>query len=69
VILAKSPEKSLFVERFWLYIVTFCKSEQPLLRIIQDPISKLNPEMLYRQVQFLVKETDWASVGEEDIVP
>lgn len=41
-------------ERAWLYIVTFCKSERPKLRIIQDPISKLTPEMLYRQVQFVV---------------
>jgi hypothetical protein len=29
-----------------------------------DPISKLNLEMLYRQVQFLVKEADWAGHGE-----
>ncbi len=51
--------------RAWLYIVTFCKSEQPKLRIIQDPISKLNPEMLYRQVQFLIDETDWSQHGQE----
>ena len=52
-------------ERAWLYVVTFCKSEQPLLRIIQDPIPKLNSEMLYRQVQFLVEEKDWTGQGEE----
>ena len=51
--------------RAWLYIVTFCKGEKPRLRIIQDPIPKLNPEMLYRQVQFMVKESDWAGKGEE----
>ena len=52
-------------ERAWLYIVTFCKSEKPFLRIIQDPIPKLNPEMLYRQIQFLVDEKDWTGEGEE----
>lgn len=36
-----------------------------MLRIIQDPIPKLNPEMLYRQVQFLVVESDWKSQGED----
>lgn len=51
--------------RAWLYVVTFCKSDRPRLRIIQDPIPKLNPEMLYRQVQFLVVESDWASQGED----
>jgi hypothetical protein len=51
--------------RAWLYIVTFCKGEKPRLRIIQDPIPQLNPEMLYRQVQFMVAESDWAGKGEE----
>jgi Domain of unknown function (DUF3883) len=51
--------------RAWLYIATFCKGEKPRLRIIQDPIPKLNPEMLYRQVQFMVEESDWAGKGEE----
>jgi len=51
--------------RAWLYIITFCKDEHPRLCLIQDPISKLNPEMLYRQVQFLVKEKDWAIHGKE----
>lgn len=51
--------------RAWLYIVTFCKGERPSLRIIQNPLSNLNPKMLYRQVQFLVEEDDWASKGEE----
>ena len=50
--------------RAWLYVVTFCKEKQPRLRVIRDPISHLNPEMLYRQVQFLVEEADWASQGE-----
>jgi hypothetical protein len=35
------------------------------MRIIQDPISHLKPEMLYRQIQFLVEEADWAAQGEE----
>ncbi len=51
-------------ERAWLYIVTSCKSERPRLRIIQDPIPKLNPEMLYRQVQYFIGEKDWATQGE-----
>ena len=29
-----------------------------------DPISKLTPEMLYRQVQFVVEEANWAEHGE-----
>ena len=52
-------------ERAWLYVVAFCKGEDPLLRIIQNPIAKLNPEMLYRQVQFLVAESDWSQQGNE----
>jgi hypothetical protein len=52
-------------ERAWLYIVTHCKGQRPHLRIIQDPVPKLNPEVLYRSVQFLVKEDDWAAQGEE----
>jgi|GEM_PF-2454850 len=52
-------------DRAWLYIVTFCKGEKPRLRIIRDPIPKLNPEMLYRQVQFLVDMADWEGCGEE----
>ncbi|MEI9476583.1 MAG: helicase-related protein [Deltaproteobacteria bacterium] len=60
-------------DRAWLYVVTFCKSgrseteksDLPKLRLIQNPISKLNPEMLYRQVQFIVEESDWIKQGEE----
>ena len=51
--------------RAFLYIVTFCKGDKPRLRIIQDPISKLSLEMLYRQVQFLVEEQDWSGKGDE----
>ena len=52
-------------ERAWLYVVTYCKGEQSRLRIIQDPFSKLTPEMLYRQVQYFVEEDDWARQGWE----
>jgi len=52
-------------ERAFLYIVTFCKTDRPRLRIIQNPMSKLKPEQLYRQVQYLVKEDNWLSHGEE----
>ncbi|MEW6307569.1 MAG: helicase-related protein [Bacillota bacterium] len=52
-------------ERAWLYVVTFCKGERPRLRIIQDPIANLSPEMLYRQIQYIVTEDDWAQKCEE----
>jgi superfamily II DNA or RNA helicase len=52
-------------ERAFLYIVTFCKGEKPRLRIIQNPMAYLTPEVLYRQVQFLVEEEQWAKFGEE----
>jgi hypothetical protein len=51
--------------RAWLYVVTFCKDERPHLRIIQDPVSKLHPEMLYRNVQFFVQESDWTVHGSD----
>jgi hypothetical protein len=52
-------------DRAWLYVVTFCKADKPLLRVIQDPIAELTPEMLYRQIQFKVEESDWVAHGEE----
>lgn len=52
-------------ERAFLYIATFCKEERPRLRIIQNPMAELSPEMLYRQVQFFVDEDDWRTKGEE----
>ncbi|GIV84229.1 MAG: hypothetical protein KatS3mg052_1236 [Candidatus Roseilinea sp.] len=71
-------------ERAWLYVVTFCKGwgagfqparseadkmSAPRLHIIQDPISKLSLETLYRQIQFVVTEADWAQQGEEVEAP
>lgn len=52
-------------QRAWLYVVTFCRGERPRLRLIQDPIPKLKAQMLYRQVQFLVPETEWATQGQD----
>ncbi|MGH2592887.1 MAG: helicase-related protein [Anaerolineae bacterium] len=60
-------------ERAWLYIVTDCKlalsetegGEKPRLRIIQNPGAKLTAEMLYKQVQWMVKKKDWQAHGEE----
>ncbi len=52
-------------DRAWLYIVTSCKGEHPRLRTIQDPIPKLNPEMLYRQIQFIIQQPDWSTQGDE----
>jgi hypothetical protein len=46
-------------DRAFLYIVTHCKDQRPRLCIIQNPMAKLAPEMLYRQVQYLVNENDW----------
>lgn len=51
-------------DRAWLYIVTFCRSEKPKLRTIQNPLSFLKLEMLYRQVQYLAKESDWKKYGQ-----
>ncbi|MEW6081855.1 MAG: helicase-related protein [Bacillota bacterium] len=51
--------------RAWLYIVTFCKGERPRLHLIQDPLAKIRPEVLYRQIQYLVKENDWVQQGQE----
>jgi superfamily II DNA or RNA helicase len=51
-------------ERAYLYIVTYCKSEQPKLRIIQNPMSQLNPQMLYKQVQYLINQKEWQQRGE-----
>jgi hypothetical protein len=56
---ARADKLAQLGARAWLYVVTACKSERPTLRIIQDPIPKLHPKMLYRQVQFLVEERDW----------
>jgi len=52
-------------DRAFLYIVTHCKGANPRLRIIQNPMAQLTPEMLYRQVQYLVEENDWRQKGEE----
>jgi hypothetical protein len=36
-------------------------------KALSNPISKLNPEMLYRQIHYLVEQGDPASKGEEAI--
>ena len=41
-------------DRAYLYIVTDCRGRPPCLRVISDPMAQLTPEMLYRQVQWLV---------------
>ncbi len=56
-------------ERAWLYVITFCKGERPKLHVIQNPVSKLNPEMMYRQIQFFVTEDDWAQQGQQVELP
>ncbi len=52
-------------ERAFLYVVTFCRSDKPHLRIIQDPIPQLEAENLFRAVQYLVGEENWISKGIE----
>ena len=44
--------------------ITLGRSAEASLRIIQDPVPKLSPEVLYR-VQYLVREADWCRSGEE----
>ena len=46
-------------DRAWLYVVTECRTPSPRLHVIQDPLSKISPDVLYRQVQFVVAEEDW----------
>jgi len=41
------------------------QKRHPRLRIIQDPMNCLSPEMLFRQVQYLVEEADWLRFGQE----
>jgi len=52
-------------DRAWLYIITYCRGNQPKLTIIQDPGLKLNPTEMYRQVQYAVTQDDWGHHGEE----
>lgn len=47
-----------FGEKYWLYIVTDAKSENPKLHCIQNPSAKLQPEI--KIVRYIVK--DWQSV-------
>jgi len=51
-------------ERAWLYVVTQCKQGQPQLNVIQEPLSKLSPEMLFRQIQYFVTQEQWTSYAE-----
>lgn len=52
-------------ERAFLYVVTYCKSDLPRLRIIQDPIPQLERENMFRAVQYLVDEENWSQRGSE----
>jgi|GEM_PF-2289370 len=52
-------------ERAWLYIVTMCRSESPRLRIIQNPLSKLDPGELYKRIQYVVRKEQWSAHGED----
>ena len=66
-IILTSPEMDKLKQlgpRAYLYIVTYCRGERPRLRIINDPMRFLSPEMLFRQIQYLVQENDWSRFGE-----
>lgn len=52
-------------DRAFLYVVTFAKSEQPRLRIIQDPIPQLERHNQFRAVQYLVDRENWETKGTE----
>ena len=52
-------------QRAWIYVGACRKTERPRPRIVQDPVSKLPPELLYRQLQYLVEESDWTGHGGE----
>jgi hypothetical protein len=52
-------------DRAFLYVVTHCQGEHPRLRIIQNPMAHLSPEVWYRQVQYWVEEKDWQEAGQE----
>ncbi|GEM_PF-1711084 len=68
----KGPESDKLHQlgpKTWLRVVAFCKGERPRLRIFQHAFSKLNRDMQYRQVQFLVEESEWTPQGEEVEAP
>lgn len=48
-------------ERYWLYIVTEAKSERPKIHCVQDPATKLQPEV--KIVRYVVK--DWQTAVTE----
>ncbi len=65
-IILTSAEKDKLTQlgdRCWLYVVTNCKSNSPRLTVIQNPMLKLDPKMMYRQVQYLVNEDNWHQAG------
>ena len=40
-------------------------NEDRRLHTLQDPISKLSPEVLCRHIQYLVEESNWSGHGKE----
>ncbi len=46
-------------DRAWLYIVINCKTQNPILNIICNPISVLDKKEIIRQVQYIVSENSW----------
>ena len=50
--------------RAWLYIVTECRSESPILNIVNDPARKLVFEQKTKGVQFYLPLSEWQSKKE-----
>jgi hypothetical protein len=48
----------------WLYIVTECRSESPILNIVNDPARKLVFEQKTKGVQFYLPLSEWQSKKE-----
>lgn len=46
-------------DKAWLYIITYCNSENPKINIIRNPIEVLERKEIIKQVQYLVKENSW----------
>ena len=44
------------------------KGQRRRLWANRDPIPKLNPEMLYQQVKFVVEEADWGQQRQKVIL-
>jgi superfamily II DNA or RNA helicase len=56
---AEADKLRQLAERAFLYIVTYCKEQDHRMHIIQNPMSKLTLQMLYRNVQYVIDSSVW----------